>query len=118
MSTSGAPDFMPTGGNQMPGSGMPFALPAPEGGIRPVFPQFNVAHFDWKQRAKEIEEQIRKRKLNPSDFGVMKPGTQVSPEFSWRGYAKSICTRLQASTDPDLPVACGCPPLDWRGWNM
>lgn len=117
-STSGAPEFMPTGKNTIPGSGMPFALPAPEGGIRPVFPDFNVAHFDWKQRAKEIEEQIRKRKLNPNDFGVMKPGTQVSPDFSWRGYAKSICTRLQASTDPDLPVACGCPPIDWRGWNM
>lgn len=116
--TSSAPAFMPKGGNLLPGSGMPEALPAPEGGIRPVFPPFNIAHFDWKQRAKEIEDQIRKRKLNPSDFGVMKPGTQVSPDFSWRGYAKSICTRLQATPDPDLPVACGCPPLDWRGWNM
>lgn len=116
--TSGAPEFMPKGDNVMPGSGMPYALPAPEGGIRPVFPQFNTAHFDWKQRVKEIEEQIKKRKLNPNDFGVMKPGSQVGADFSWRGYAKSICTRLQATPDPDLPVACGCPPSDWRGWKL
>ena len=116
--TSGAHAFMPKGGDLMPGSGMPEALPAPEGGVRPVFPAFNVAHFDWKQRAKEIEEQIKKRKLNPNDFGVMKQGAQVGPDFSWRGYAKSICTRLQATPDPDLPVACGCPPSDWRGWKI
>jgi hypothetical protein len=115
---SSSPAFMPSGSEVLPGSGLPSALPAPEGGIRPVFPSYNVAHFDWKQRAKEIEDQIRKRKLNPSDFGIMKRGTQVSPDFSWRGYAKSICTRLQATPDPDLPVACGCPPLDWRGWNI
>lgn len=116
--TSGASAFMPTGGTMMPGSGMPYALPAPEGGVRPVFPPFNTANFDWKQRSKEIEDQIRKRKLNPDDFGVMKPGTQVGPEFSWRGYTKLICTRLQATPDPDLPVACGCPPSDWRGWKL
>jgi hypothetical protein len=74
------------------------------------------AHFDWKQRAKEIEDQVKKRGLNPADFGIT-PIKTASPEFSWKGYARMICTRLQATMDPALPVTCGCPPMDWRGWR-
>ena len=74
------------------------------------------AHFDWKQRAKEIEDQVKKRGLNPADFGIT-PIKTASPEFSWKGYAKMICTRLQATMDPALPVTCGCPPMDWKGWR-
>lgn len=74
------------------------------------------AHFDWRQRAKEIEDQVKKRGLNPSDFGIT-PIKTASPEFSWKGYAKMICTRLQATMDPALPVTCGCPPMDWSGWR-
>ena len=74
------------------------------------------AHFDWKQRAKEIEDQVKKRGLNPTDFGIT-PIKTASPEFSWKGYAKMICTRLQATMDPALPVTCGCPPMDWKGWR-
>jgi hypothetical protein len=73
-------------------------------------------HFDWKQRAKEIEDQVKKRGLNPADFGIT-PIKNASPEFSWKGYARMICTRLQATMDPALPVTCGCPPMDWRGWR-
>ena len=76
------------------------------------------SHFDWKARSKQIEQQVKKRGLNPSDFGIMPPQTKVSEGFSWKGYARMICTRLQATMDPSLPVTCGCPPLDWSGWRI
>jgi hypothetical protein len=75
------------------------------------------SHFDWKQRAKEIEQQIKLRKLNVKDFGIMPPNTNVSNGFSWKGYARMICTRLQATMDPALPETCGCPPMNWAGWR-
>jgi len=79
------------------------------------------SHFDWKTRAKEIEDQIKKRGLNPKDFGITPSiGTSqtVSNEFSWKGYTRMICTRLQATMDPGLPESCGCPPMDWNGWRI
>lgn len=76
------------------------------------------SHFDWRQRAKEIEAQIKSRGLKTSDFGVMPNNTKVSNDFSWKGYARMICTRLQATMDPALPETCGCPPLDWSGWRI
>jgi hypothetical protein len=76
------------------------------------------SHFDWKQRAKEIEGQVNKRGLKPTDFGIMPNNTKVSNDFSWKGYARMICTRLQATMDPSLPESCGCPPLDWSGWRI
>jgi hypothetical protein len=75
------------------------------------------SHFDWKSRAKEIEGQVKKRGLNPADFGIMPAKAKISNDFSWKGYARMICTRLQATMDPNLPVACGCPPMDWSGWR-
>jgi len=75
------------------------------------------ARFDWKERARQIEDQIRKRGLTPKDFGVMPRDTKVSPQFSWKGYSKMMCTRLQATMDPGLPELCGCPPMDWKGWR-
>jgi hypothetical protein len=75
------------------------------------------SHFDWKTRAKEIEGQVHKRGLKHTDYGIMPKGTKVSDDFSWRGYCKMICTRLQASMDPGLPETCGCPPMDWKGWR-
>lgn len=74
--------------------------------------------FNWKERAKQIEEQVRKRKLRREDFGIMPPNAKVSDEFSWKGYACMICTRLQATMDPSLPETCGCPPMDWKGWRI
>jgi hypothetical protein len=76
------------------------------------------SHFDWKQRAKEIEGQVKKRGLKQTDFGIMPDNTKVSRDFSWKGYARMICTRLQATMDPSLPETCGCPPLDWSGWRI
>ena len=75
------------------------------------------SHFDWKQRAKEIEDQVKRRRLKQSDFGILAPDAQVSNDFSWKGYARMICTRLQATMDPSLPETCGCPPMDWKGWR-
>ena len=76
------------------------------------------SHFDWQQRAKEIEAQVEKRGLKPTDFGIMPKNTKVSNDFSWKGYARMICSRLQATMDPALPQTCGCPPLDWNGWRI
>jgi hypothetical protein len=75
------------------------------------------SHFDWKQRAKEIEAQVKKRGLKRDDFGIMPENTKVSQDFSWKGYTRMICTRLQATMDPALPETCGCPPMDWKGWR-
>jgi hypothetical protein len=74
--------------------------------------------FDWKKRAKDIEEQIRKRGLKSSDYGIMPNNTKASNDFSWKGYTRMICTRLQATMDPSLPETCGCPPMDWQGWRI
>jgi hypothetical protein len=76
------------------------------------------SRFDWKARSKQIEQQVKKRGLDPSDFGIMPPQTKVSEGFSWKGYSRMMCTRLQATMDPSLPVTCGCPPLDWDGWRI
>lgn len=76
------------------------------------------SRFDWKARSKQIEQQVKKRGLKASDFGIMPPQTKVSEGFSWKGYARMMCTRLQATMDPSLPVTCGCPPLDWSGWRI
>ncbi len=73
--------------------------------------------FDWKRRAKEICENIRKRGMNPKDFGCMEPGAQVSKNFSWRGHAKMLCTRLQTDYYTGTAEACGCPPMNWKGWD-
>jgi hypothetical protein len=99
----------------------------PDGGLEPVTDRFapipqdagrGPSQFDWEKRAKEIEGQVRKRGLNPNDFGIMPGSTKVSKDFSWKGYARMICTRLQATMDPALPETCGCPPTDWAGWRI
>lgn len=73
--------------------------------------------FDWKKRSKEICENARRSGMNPSDFGCMPEGTQVSPTFSWRGYARMICNRLHTNFYTGTAEACGCPPLNWPGWT-
>jgi hypothetical protein len=99
----------------------------PDGGPAPVTDRLapkpqdagrGPSQFDWKQRAKEIEAQVKKRGLNPNDFGIMTGGVKVSDDFSWKGYARMICTRLQATMDPSLPETCGCPPIEWQGWRI
>lgn len=119
---SGSPYIMPNGGYQKPGSGFPATLASPSGGAplktyedaRDVI----IGNFDWKERARQIEEQVRRRGLNPSDFGILPTGSKVSDDFSWRGYTKMICNRLKATPDPGLPESCGCPADSWQGWNL
>ena len=86
--------------------------------MKPMDAGRGPAHFDWKQRAKEIEDQVNKRELKQSDYGIMPPNTKVSDDFSWKGYARMMCNRLQATMDPALPETCGCPPMDWKGWRI
>jgi hypothetical protein len=84
---------------------------------RPMDGGRGPSHFDWKQRAKEIEQQVKLRNLDVKDFGIMPQNTKVSNQFSWKGYAQMMCTRLRATMDPALPETCGCPPMDWPGWR-
>jgi hypothetical protein len=105
--------FMPMGGDTVSD---PLAATPMDAGRGP---KRIASHFDWKQRSKEIEDQVKKRGLRPSDFGIDTKLTSAdrSKDFSWKGYAKMICTRLQATMDPALPETCGCPPMDWKGWR-
>ena len=73
--------------------------------------------LDWKKRTSSICEQVRLRGLDPLDFGCIKEGSLMSPAYSWRGHAKMVCGRLGSTLDPNLPVACGCPPQNWKGWG-
>jgi hypothetical protein len=73
-------------------------------------------HFDWKERSKHIGNQIRKRGLDIVSFGVHEPGLKVSKNYSWKGYAKMLCSRLEATMETGTAQACGCPPFDWKGW--
>ena len=76
-----------------------------------------ASHYDWKDKSAKICEAIRSRGLNPGDFGCLESASSVGSDYSWRGNARMVCTRLQASFDPGLPDYCGCPPVDWAGWR-
>lgn len=84
---------------------------------RPSMDLGKPAQFDWKTKAATICDSIRKRGLDPNDFGCMDPSKQVSADYSWRGNARMVCTRLFTTPDPGLPEVCGCPPFDWPGWR-
>jgi hypothetical protein len=85
---------------------------------RPTFPEPKTAKFDWKARSSQICGAIRKRDLDPADFGCLADTSKVGQDYSWRGYTKMICTRLQTTMDEGLPEACGCPSLNWKGWRQ
>jgi hypothetical protein len=87
-------------------------------GVRPVLPTPKTASFDWKARSAQICEAVRKQGLDPADFGCLANTSKVGDDFSWRGYTKMVCTRLQTTTDSGLPEACGCPPVGWSGWRQ
>lgn len=75
------------------------------------------ATFDWKTRSKEICLQIQKRGYEPGDFGCLPDDAEVGNDFSYRGYARMVCTRLGTLYDTGAPEACGCPPPTWPGWR-
>ena len=77
------------------------------------------ASFDWKERSKQICQQINARGFKPYDFGCLEdPDNMRHESFSWRGYAKMICNRLSTIYDPSVPFLCGCPPPTWPGWRQ
>lgn len=87
-------------------------------GGRPSFKKREAAKLDWRDRAKGICENIRKAGLKPEDYGCMVGATQqVGPNFSWRGYAKMVCTRLDTNAVSGTAVTMGCPPVEWKGWR-
>ncbi len=82
----------------------------------PIAPK--TGNFEWKQRAKNICEQVRLRGMNPADFGCRADiYNDADPNFSWRGYTAMLCSRLETTMDPGLPVTVGCPPSNWPGWK-
>lgn len=74
--------------------------------------------FDWKGRAEQITDNIKKAGMDPSDFGCLPPGAHVSSDYGWRGHTKMVCSRLATNADPAIPEQMGCPPVSWRGWRM
>ena len=77
-----------------------------------------AATLDWKDRSTQICTAIQNRGLEPGDFGCLADTSAVGKGFSWRGYAKMVCTRLGTVYDTSAPEACGCPPLTWSGWRL
>jgi hypothetical protein len=75
------------------------------------------AVLDWKARSQQICDQISKRGLDPNDYGCLKNTKEVDANFSFRGYARMICSRLGTNYDPSIPDLCGCPPPTWAGWR-
>jgi hypothetical protein len=71
--------------------------------------------FDWKKRTGEICAAVKKRGLDPLDFGCLKTD-EVSNSFDWRGQAKMVCSRLSTSYETGLPELVGCPDFNWPGW--
>jgi hypothetical protein len=84
---------------------------------RPSMNPGKPAKYDWKTKAATICDSIRKRGLDPTDFGCLPSGKTVGNDYSWRGHARMVCTRLLTTPDPGLPETCGCPPLEWPGWR-
>jgi hypothetical protein len=66
---------------------------------------------DYKKRAKFLCQQIRGAELgNPKDFGCIEnPEEDVSPEYSWKGNYKMVCSRLGQTWGAWYPEMFGCP---------
>ena len=78
-----------------------------------------VGRFDWSTRASDICKNIKRADLNPADYGCFGDDSgPVSDDYSWRGHAKMVCTRLATNADPAIPEQMGCPPASWNGWRL
>ena len=82
-----------------------------------MLPEPKSGHLDWKVRSQQIKEQIRRRGLDPKDFGALPDDAIVSKDYSWRGYTQMMCMRLNTTLDPGLATTVGCPPQNWSGWK-
>jgi hypothetical protein len=77
-----------------------------------------LERFSWKERSKEICQQVETRGYSPREFGCLEdPDAMKREGFSWRGYTRMVCTRLGTIYEPGVPELCGCPPLTWPGWR-
>ena len=79
-----------------------------------------TSSFDWKTRARQITAQIKRRGMDPTDFGALYEEDLLRtapPDFSWKGYTQMICTRLRTVDMDKMDEMCGCPPSAWKGWN-
>jgi hypothetical protein len=75
--------------------------------------------FDWKERSNQICAQIKAREMDPNDFGcLVDPDKMRQESFSWRGYTRMVCDRLNTVYDTSIPFLCGCPPQTWPGWRQ
>lgn len=83
-----------------------------------ILPTPTSGTLDWKERAKQITDQIKKRGIDPTVYGALPSGAQVSPEFQWKGYTKMLCSRVLANADPGFGQSIGCPPPEWVGWRV
>ena len=82
-----------------------------------IIPPPVAGGFDWRQRAAEITDQVKKRGIDPLLFGAMPTNTEVSDAFNWKGYTNMFCNRLAANYDPGVPQSVGCPSPNWPGWK-
>ncbi len=82
-----------------------------------ILPPPKSGHLDWKRRVDQIKDQVRRRGLDPKDFGALPDNVEVSKDYSWRGHAQMMCMRLNSTMDPGLATTVGCPPQDWPGWK-
>ena len=85
-------------------------------GTRIILQDPAVGGFDWKGRAVSICDQIKSRGMEPTAFGCVR-AADVGTDYSWRGNVAMVCSRLEGTTDPGLPVSAGCPPKGWAGWK-
>ena len=78
-----------------------------------------LGRFDWETRANDICKNIKRADLNPAEYGCFgEDSGAVSDDYSWRGHAKMVCTRLATNADPAVPEQMGCPPASWNGWRL
>jgi hypothetical protein len=77
-----------------------------------------IGKFDWKARSDAICLNVARAGLNPAEFGCMPKASVVSPDYSWRGHTKMVCSRLATHSDPAIPEQMGCPPVSWKGWKQ
>jgi hypothetical protein len=75
------------------------------------FDNDSVIGQDYKKKAAFLCSQIQNADLgDPADFGCIKnPETDVSPDYSWRGNYKMVCSRLGRIWGGWYPEMFGCP---------
>jgi hypothetical protein len=81
--------------------------------------QGEASGFNWKARAENIFDNVKRAGMEPSDYGIdpeIYANTQQS-DFSWRGYTKMVCSRLGTNAEAGTAEKMGCPPASWKGWR-